>query len=71
MIARLANDDAQVMRSDDLTSDSLAASVDQLNNAARTRSWHGRGPSQVVFNGPPADLDPGNGRAPGSVSDQR
>jgi hypothetical protein len=71
MIARLANDDAQVMRSADITSDSLAASVDQLNSAARTRSWHDRGPSQVVFNGPPADADTGLSRAPADASDQR
>jgi hypothetical protein len=70
MIARLANDDTQELLSADIENarDSLAASVDQLISAARSRSWHERGRSQVVFNGPPANADASISHAPGDVS---
>jgi|GEM_PF-3480497 hypothetical protein len=62
MIARLANDDTQELLSADFDDarDCLAANVDQLISEARSRSWHERGRSQVVFNGPPAERTPGS-----------
>lgn len=71
MIARVANDDAPEMLSADSVRDPLAASVDELISKARSRSWHERGRSQVVFNGPPADVGIELSRAPAEASDQR
>ncbi len=62
MIARVADDDAPEVLSTD--SDPLAASVGQVISKARSRSWHERGRSQVVFNGPPVDVRTDLSRAP-------